>query len=127
MNEIEEMKLKLQLEIEPAAKKKTRGHLIAYYRKLCRLTQAELGKKLGLSAKAISAWETGRNEPNMGQAYDLAQVFDIDITDLMQRPSQATEKKEDLMEIIKAYEQADDITKQMVRRILQIKEKEDSP
>jgi len=125
MNEIEEMKL--QLEVEPATKNKTRGHLIAYYRKLCGLTQAELGKKLGLSAKAISAWETGRNEPNMGQAYDLAQVFDIDITDLMSKPSQATEKKEDLMEIIKAYEQADDMTKQMVRRILQIKEKEDSP
>ena len=116
MNEIEEMKL--QMEVEPATKNKTRGHLIAYYRKLCGLTQAELGKKLGLSAKAISALETGRNEPNMGQAYDLAQVFDIDITDLMSKPSQATEKKEDLMEIIKAYERADEATRQVVKRIL---------
>lgn len=122
----------LELDIAPKKPKITqralqRGRMIAYYRKLCNLTQEELGKKIGLSAKAISAWETGRNEPNMGQAYDMAEIFEIDITDLMVKPSPANKKKEGLLEVIKAYEQADDMTKQMVRRILQIKETEDSP
>lgn len=121
----------LELDIAPKKPKITqralqRGHMIAYYRKLCNLTQEELGKKIGLSAKAISAWETGRNEPNMGQAYDMAEIFEIDITDLMVKPRPENKKKEGLLEVIKAYEQADDMTKQMVRRILQIKEKEDS-
>jgi transcriptional regulator with XRE-family HTH domain len=115
------------IELKKTYASKERGAKIAYYRKLLKLTQEELGKKVGLSAKAISAWETGRNEPNMGQAYDLANIFDIDITDLMSKPSRINKNKEDLVEVIKAYEQADDLTKQMVRRILKIKEKEVIP
>lgn len=101
-------------------KNKQRGRLIAYYRKLSGLTQAELAARMDLSAKAISAWETGRNEPNMGQAYDLAKIFNIDVTELMIPPSEETKLKDELIRIVKAYENADDMTKGMVKRILKI-------
>lgn len=101
-------------------KNRQRGHLIAYYRKLTGLTQDELGRKLGLSAKAISAWETGRNEPNMGQAYDMAKAFNIEVTELMLPPSEDDKQKEEILQLVGNYQQADAVTKEMVRRILKI-------
>ena len=103
-------------------KNRARGRLIAYYRKLAHMTQKELAEKLGLSSKAISAWETGRNEPNMGQAYDLAEIFRIDVVDLMIGPTAEEAQKEEVMELINSYKKADDLTKQMVRKILGMKE-----
>jgi transcriptional regulator with XRE-family HTH domain len=85
------------------------------------MTQKELAEKLGLSSKAISAWETGRNEPNMGQAYDLAGIFHIDVVDLMIGPTIEESQKEEILELINSYKQADDLTKQMVRKILGMK------
>lgn len=103
------------------AKNKQRGRLIAYYRRLCGLTQAELAEKLGLTSKAISAWETGRNEPNMGQAYDMAKYFNIDITDLMIPPSEDDIAKEEIIQLVGNYQKADESTKEVVKRILNIK------
>ena len=95
-----------------------RGRLIAYYRRLNGLTQKDLADKIGLTAKAVSAWETGRNEPNMGQAYDIANALGVDITDLMQPSTEQDQKKDELVQLISAYEKADDMTKEMVKRIL---------
>ncbi len=113
--------MKILIEKDRESTNKQRGRLIAHYRKLCHLTQADLSKKLGLSAKAISAWETGRNEPNMGQAYDLAKIFGIEVTDLMLPASESDREKDELLEIITAYQSADDLTKDMVKRILKVK------
>jgi DNA-binding XRE family transcriptional regulator len=108
----------LETALEIADKSKARGYLIAYYRRLCKLTQKELGTKLGLSDKAISAWESGRNEPNMGQAGELAKIFDIDVSQLMFAPPSLEAKKLEDEEVLKHYQQADDLTKQMVRKLL---------
>lgn len=97
-----------------------RGQLIAYYRRLNGLTQQDLAEKIGLTAKAVSAWETGRNEPNMGQAYDIANALGVDVTMLMLPPSEEGKKKEETIQLLAAYEKADDVTKEMVRRILKI-------
>lgn len=99
-----------------------RGRLIAYYRRLNGMTQKDLADKIGLTAKAVSAWETGRNEPNMGQAYDIAAALDVDITDLMQPQTEPDKKKDEVVQLLAAYEKADEMTRQMVRRILGIKE-----
>lgn len=84
------------------------------------LLSKTLLKKIGLTAKAVSAWETGRNEPNMGQAYDIANALGVDVTMLMLPPSEDGEKKEETIQLLAAYEKADDVTKEMVRRILKI-------
>lgn len=39
------------------------------------LTQKELGEKVGVSRQAINAVETGKFEPSIWLAYDLAQFF----------------------------------------------------
>ena len=40
------------------------GRFIAELRKERKMTQSQLGEKLGVSYKAVSKWETGRNLPD---------------------------------------------------------------
>ena len=43
------------------------------------LTQKELGERLGVSRQAINAIETGKFDPSIWLAYDLAQLFGVSI------------------------------------------------
>lgn len=46
------------------------------------LTQKELGEKVGVSRQAVNAIETGRFDPSIWLAYDLAKYFKIRIEEL---------------------------------------------
>lgn len=46
------------------------------------LTQKELGGKVGVSRQAINAIETGKFDPSIWLAYDLAHFFDSTIEEL---------------------------------------------
>ena len=46
------------------------------------LTQKELGEKVGVSRQAINAIETGKFDPSIWLAYDLARYFGSRIEDL---------------------------------------------
>ena len=43
------------------------------------LTQKDLGEIIGVSRQAINAIETGKFDPSIWLAYDLAQYFNISI------------------------------------------------
>ncbi|WP_019849097.1 helix-turn-helix transcriptional regulator [Desulfitobacterium sp. PCE1] len=43
------------------------------------LTQKELGEHVGVSRQAINAIETGKFDPSIWLAYDLAQFFSVTI------------------------------------------------
>lgn len=46
------------------------------------LTQKELGEKVDVSRQAINAIETGKFDPSIWLAYDLANYFDMRIEEL---------------------------------------------
>ena len=46
------------------------------------LTQKELGEKVGVSRQAINAIETGKFDPSIWLAYDLAKLFGLTIEDI---------------------------------------------
>ena len=46
------------------------------------LTQKELGEKVGVSRQAVHAVETGKFDPSIWLAYDLAKYFEIRIEEL---------------------------------------------
>lgn len=46
------------------------------------LTQAQLGEKVGVSRQAINAIETGKYDPSIWLAYDLAKFFNKSIEDI---------------------------------------------
>lgn len=55
----------------------TVGETIRYYRKKCKMTQAQLAKAVGVSVQAISKWETNAGFPDIAQVIPLARALDI--------------------------------------------------
>ena len=57
---------------------------IRNFRKLRNLSQDEIAKKLGYkSFTTIQKWETGASEPPVGKLYELAEILQVNIMDLL--------------------------------------------
>ena len=48
-------------------------------RKVNRLTQSELAKKLHVSDKLVSKWETGEGQPSMDDVIELSKIFGVSV------------------------------------------------
>ena len=59
------------------------GNTIRLLREKRKLTQAELGEKIGVSSKTVSKWETGRGLPDISLLEPLAQALGISVLELM--------------------------------------------
>ncbi len=59
------------------------GKFISKCRKKRKMTQSELGEKLGVTEKSISNWENGRNMPDLSLFKPLCDELGITINDLM--------------------------------------------
>lgn len=59
------------------------GKFIAECRKQNKMTQSELGEKLGVTEKSISNWENGRNMPDLSLFRPLCDELHITINDLI--------------------------------------------
>lgn len=46
------------------------------------ITQKQLGEKVGVSRQAINAVETGKFDPSIWLAYDIAQLFNLTIEEV---------------------------------------------
>lgn len=58
------------------------GSKIKYFRNLNKLTQDELGERLGLKKATISHYENGVRSPDQDKLFELADIFDISIDEL---------------------------------------------
>ncbi|MGX4645718.1 helix-turn-helix transcriptional regulator [Holzapfeliella sp. JNUCC 80] len=56
---------------------------IKYIRKTYNLTQEELGSKLNVSRKTISAWENGRAKPDIEYLNTLSTLFNISVDQMI--------------------------------------------
>ncbi len=59
------------------------GAVIRKLREKSHLTQTELAKKLGVSDKTISKWETAKGYPDISLLEPIAKVFGVSITELI--------------------------------------------
>ena len=59
------------------------GKFIAYNRKKKKLTQYELAEKLGVTDRAVSNWENGKNMPDLSLFKPLCDILGISINELM--------------------------------------------
>ena len=50
---------------------------IAFFRKLHRLSQTELGKICGVSRNTVSAWELNTFNPSLEAAFRLSRFFNV--------------------------------------------------
>ena len=58
---------------------------IRFFRKQAGLTQEELAARFGSRKTLISNYEIGRNTPDIETLWELADIFDITIDDLVGR------------------------------------------
>lgn len=59
------------------------GHFLAELRKEHKLTQAELGEKLGVTNKTVSRWETGNYMPPVEMLEALSNLYGLTINELL--------------------------------------------
>ncbi len=59
------------------------GVFIAELRKQNNMTQKDLAKKIGVTDKAVSRWETGRGYPDIEVLSDLAKALSVSINELL--------------------------------------------
>lgn len=59
------------------------GSFLAELRKERKLTQADLGEKLGVTNKTVSRWETGRYMPPVEVLEELSNLYDLTINELL--------------------------------------------
>lgn len=55
----------------------TMGQKLKMFRELNNLSQEQLGQKLNVTDKTISAWETGEREINLNNAKIICELFNI--------------------------------------------------
>ena len=56
---------------------------LKYLREKNNLTRSELAKKLKINQSTLSRWESGEMGCTVGNAYDIANFFNISISDLI--------------------------------------------
>ena len=80
---------------------KTLGAKIAALRKIRNMTQEQLAAQLGISAPAVSKWETGTSDPNTSNLIALAKLYGISAEELLKnvehsagtvKPNESSEK-----------------------------------
>lgn len=69
------------------------GKIISESRKRLKITQQQLAKKLNVTDKAISNWETGKNYPDFVYLKELTEILNIDFYSL-QEDKEKNNKKE---------------------------------
>ena len=88
------------------------GRFIAEQRKKQKLTQFQLAKKLNITDRAISKWETGKSFPDVSLILDLCNILKIGVNDLLNGEvismTNYEKKQEDLLlEVVKEKVEAD--------------------
>ncbi len=83
---------RLGLEVFPMDLIKT-GGLIAFLRREQGLTQKQVAERLGVCAKTVSKWETGRGFPDVGLLCELSRIFRVDLAKLISGELPPTKKE----------------------------------
>lgn len=89
---------------------------IKYFRQLNKMTQKELGEKVGVAHNTISSYESGTNEPEQDMLFKLAQAFNISINDLFP-PISTDNSNRNKTELLAAHID-DDVTEDQMDDIL---------
>ena len=96
------------------------GDFIKELRKEKQLTQKELGEKLNITDNAISKWERGLSFPDIAVVKDLAEFFEIDISELLngeRGKKQEIDIEKAIQEAIENYKNIEEKKKEKVQKV----------
>lgn len=81
------------------------------------LSQAALGKLIGVRTQTISNWETGKSEPNLETINKLCEILNIPLYSLISKDVDCQLNYEEAF-VIKKYRELNDDGKQMIINLL---------
>ena len=95
------------------------GKFISERRKALKLTQEELGEKLGVSKNAVSKWERGLNLPDSGIYVYLCEILNISLNELFKGDyiKECEIQKQSEKNILNIYEIQEQLEKANNRKI----------
>lgn len=73
---------------------------LRYLRKQHRLTQKELGEKLGVSGPTVTRWEKGQFEPETDKLKDISDFFGVTIDYLLGNDGNKDKQEADVTDIL---------------------------
>lgn len=94
----------------------TVGENIKKYRKIKRLTQKELGEKIGRTQRTIQAYEKGEVTPPLTIIENLANILGVEESDLISGDS--LDEKMNTGELIKKYRKEKKITQKQLAALI---------
>lgn len=99
------------------------GNFIKELRKEKDLTQKELGDKLNITDKAISKWERGLSFPDITILNSLADFFEIDVSELLNRERgkrKDIDVEKAVKEAIEKYKNLEERRKKKIKKVKKI-------
>ena len=65
--------------------RKSLGEVLKDHRVRCQMTQEFVAEHLGVSRQAVSKWENGTSDPSTSNLLALANLYNVDATDLLRK------------------------------------------
>lgn len=87
------------------------GNFLKELRKEKKLTQEQVADKLGVSGRTISRWETGAYMPDISLLVDIAEMYDVDVRDIIDGERKDTNMNSEVKDV--ALKMADYSTMQI--------------
>ena len=78
------------------------GSFLRELRKEQGFTQEQFAEKLGVSARTVSRWETGSNMPDISLLPDIADYYDVGISEIIAGERKSDEMNEEVKEVADA-------------------------
>ena len=75
------------------------GNFLKELRKEQNLTQEQFAEQLGVSGRTVSRWETGTNMPDISLLVEIAEFYDVSISEIIDGERKSEKMNEEVKEI----------------------------
>ncbi len=95
------------------------GKFLKELRKEREITQEQLAEKLGVSSRTVSRWETGSNLPDLAVLIELADLYSVDIRELIDGERKSENMDQEIKDtLVKAADYADQEKGRLKKKML---------
>lgn len=94
------------------------GNMISSLRKQRKMSQSELGERLGIGVSSISMWEAEKREPSLEHLMAMADMFGVSSDFILYGKSDDRKFSKDETELVDLYMQLPDNRKAEIKGII---------
>lgn len=96
------------------------GSFLKELRKEKDLTQEQLAETLNVSRRTVSRWETGANLPDMDLLIEMADLYEVDLRELLNGERKNGKMNEEMKQTVLQVAEYENAAKQRVTKVVRI-------